>query len=137
MKAIPKLQLVLLPPVIYCGCHEVVGHFFYEPNMVRLNPQTYAANYNSLNQLDCGFAPQDTQAEGEAWYHSARCENGDTRYNVISFWDRSVDSRPGSHSTFLLLGDRSFDDSLAECRKAFPQVFARFKFEIKFRQYVQ
>jgi hypothetical protein len=135
MKAIPELELEipemlrLAYPRIYCGCHGRTGHFFFFPGMNQIIVHNSSP---SLLKLDTGFAPQDTYAEGEAWYHSGR--SGDTRYNVISFWDNSVDSRPGSHSTFLILGDRSFNDALAECRKAFPEVFARFKFEIKLRR---
>lgn len=40
----------------------------------------------------------------------------------------------GAASTFLIFGDKCFNDALAECRAAFPQVFARFKFEVTLRR---
>ncbi len=132
LKPIPKLALVPpLPPLIYCGCHGQVGHYFFMAGMRSLTTLVREANHSELCKLDTGFAPQDTNKEGEAWFHSERV--GEIRYCVISFWDRSVDSRPGSHSTFLLFADKCFNDALADCRAAFPEVFSRFKFEVKLR----
>lgn len=136
MKPIPKLALAPgLPSLIYLGCNAQAGHYFYVPGMRSLHsvaPVAREANYHELAKLDGGFAPQDTELEGSAWFHNERV--GDIRYMVISFWDRSVDSRGGSCSTFLMLGDKCFDDALAECRAQFPEVFRRFKFEIKLRE---
>jgi len=136
MKEIPKLELILpLPPLIYCGCHRVPGHHFFVPPMRPISSagaDIHKNNLKNLCRLDTGFAPQDTGAEGEAWFHSERV-NG-IRHQVISFWDRSVDPRPGSHSTFLIIGDGCFNDAIAQCRGAFPEVFARFKFEVTLRR---
>lgn len=51
-------------------------------------------------------------------------------WSAISWWDNSVDTRPGSSATFL--ADRRCGpiELLEEARAAFPQIFARFKYEI-------
>ena len=136
-KEIPLLALVLpLPPIIYLGCNRGAGHFHFVPGMRSLHSfdsKAYELNFPALCKLDGGFAPQDTEDEGEAWYHIANV-NG-VRYNVLSFWDSSVDERGGSNSTFLLISPpKSFAEAIAECRAAFPEVFQRFKFEVKLRR---
>ena len=142
LKPIPKLALAQppygLPGLIYlgCGCRGQAGHYFFLPGMRNLYsafPEVDRLNRSALAQLDGAFAPQDTTNEGEAWFHTDNV-NG-IRYMVISFWDRSVDERHGSNSTFLLIGEaKSFNEAIAECRAAFPEVFNRFKFEIKLRR---
>jgi hypothetical protein len=138
MKPIPILKLILpLPPIIYLGCWEQRGHYFYIPGMQQLY-QAYrnseAQNYKELCKLDGGFAPQDTTAEGEAWYHCWHLIDN-VWCLVISFWDNSVDRRPGSNSTFLLLRrPLSFSEAIQRCSEEFPEVFARFKFEVKLRK---
>lgn len=141
LKPIPKLALVMpLPPVLYFGCHEQAGHYVWVPGMRSLHSHDRDAdrqNYTTLCKLDGQFAPQDTTAEGQAWFHSENV-NG-VRYCVISFWDYSVDERGGCNSTFLLTSSdkcyaKSFNDALADCRAAFPEVFSRFKFEIHLRR---
>src|SRR4051794_21605890 len=134
MNAIPLLNLRLpLPPIIYNGCHERVGHFFFAPGMRSesfWDRDAYQLNRRELCKLDAGFAPQNTFAQGEAWFHVGNV-NG-VKYMVISFWDNSIDSRPGSHSTFLILGEPlCFNDAIAKCREMFKEVFVRFKFEVK------
>lgn len=51
-------------------------------------------------------------------------------WTALSFWDYSVDSRPGSSSTFVF--DQILDGptALAEARRAFSAVFDRFDFDI-------
>jgi hypothetical protein len=125
--AIPKLKLVPpVPEILYCGCHEQTGHYFWTPGM---RGHKLDHNYHDICKLDGCFAPKDTSKQGEAWFHS---EPG---YMVISFWDNSIDTRPGSNSTFLLTGaPMCFNDAIAKCRLAFPEVFARFKFQITLRR---
>ena len=139
MKPIPKLALVLppegMPGLIYLGCHERPGHHFFTAGMRGLYSvaPAYQLNAYVLHQLDGRFAPQDTEEEGLAWFHCATVN--DIPYMVISFWDRSVDERYGSNSTFLIIGQsKCFNDALADCKAAFPEVFRRFKFEVKLRR---
>jgi hypothetical protein len=48
----------------------------------------------------------------------------------MSFWDRSVDSRNGSSSTFLAEGRHTFQDMKVIARDHFPQVMARLNFAV-------
>lgn len=49
---------------------------------------------------------------------------------IVACWDRSMDKRPGSHSTFLIPGVLTKEDAITAARIAFPTVFERFEFEV-------
>jgi hypothetical protein len=51
-------------------------------------------------------------------------------WTALSFWDRSIDSRPGSNSNFLAEGIFSFDEMVKLAQEKFPSVWNRFKFPI-------
>jgi len=139
-KDIPILKLKLpLGPVIYFGCSNTeIGHYMWAPLMSSKYDKWSDPNHRQLCKLDGKFAPTDTNEEGQAWYHTHIADprlSDDVSYNVISWWDRSVDHRQGSHSTFLIVGEPlHYLEALAKCKAAFPEVFARFKYEIRLRR---
>ena len=51
-------------------------------------------------------------------------------WTALSFWDRSIDSRPGSNSNFLAEGIFNFDEMIKLTQEKFPSVWNRFKFPI-------
>ena len=55
-------------------------------------------------------------------------------WTAISFWDRSVDSRPDSSSTFVFDALLMPGEALAAARKAFTPIFDRFDFEVVLSQ---
>lgn len=127
MKTTADLVLTKVLPPIYMGCHRQAGHYFFTKGMRSLGG---FAEERGLYALDTAFAPTDTQDQGLAWFHAGQ-SNG-IPWNVISFWDRTIDRRPGSHSTFLLTGSfKFFSEAIVICRQDFPEVFERFNFEVK------
>lgn len=51
-------------------------------------------------------------------------------WTALSFWDYSVDSRPGSSSTFVFDEELEPEAALEAARESFPPVFARFTFAV-------
>jgi hypothetical protein len=51
-------------------------------------------------------------------------------WTALSFWDRSIDSRGGSSSTFVFDALLSPEEALAAAREAFPPIFARLPFDV-------
>lgn len=99
------------------------GHFEDEP--ARYVPWGY--------KVDGGLAPLKTGDNGIVAFAQAgrRIGTSDEEWwSAISWWDNSVDSRSGSSSTFLLDRRATAEEVLAEAKKAFPQIFARFKYEL-------
>lgn len=75
-------------------------------------------------EVDRRMCPSGTQVQGWAALHK---RDG---WTLISFYDRSVDSRPGSNSSFLAEGNFTFEEMLGIAREYFPRVMSRFTFEI-------
>lgn len=82
-----------------------------------------------LGVLDGALLPPHLPpAEGHAtWLHL----NG---WTLLSFWDDSVDGRPGSCSTFVVRGLYTFADTCALAQEGFPRVWERFGFPIVLRE---
>ena len=78
--------------------------------------------------LDCGLLGRSgswTEGDAVLWVRMVP-----DPWTVLTFWDRSGDKRPGCCASFLLKGALDFATALETAREAFPQVFARFTFEI-------
>lgn len=108
--------------VQYFGCIGQIGHHLFDVNERHLNYDRHPL----AKFLDGGFlrlceAPDIKAREG--WVYVTRIG---TSWTVLSFWDHTVDGRPGSNSNFILPGAFSYKDAMDWSRQAFPQVFARF-----------
>jgi hypothetical protein len=103
--------------VLYFGCWADVGHFLYGRGRKRI-----AYGDSPVPNLDGGYVPN--AARGSTPEGIVRLTNLDG-WTILGFRDNSVDSRGGSHSTFLVPGDVSYDEALANARAAFPFVFRR------------
>lgn len=102
---------------LYYGCHYQAGHFPFAPGMVKLRLR------QSIARLDGGFTPK-TYEQGKAKLTHL------TGWTIIAFPDYTIDTRPGSHSTFVLPGKLTFEEALAEAKRIFPQVWARIDYEV-------
>lgn len=107
----------------YFGCRRESGHFLFRPDYSR--PR--------LGQLVCPWTPERLDA-GLFRHHSG--PEGVARllrhagWTMLDFCDRSIDSRPGSHSCFVLRGELTFEQAVATARGLFPDVWQRFSFPV-------
>jgi hypothetical protein len=83
---------------------------------------------------DANLPPQDTsrnlQGAANLYHLPAGTNDLVGGYTILAFWDRSVDSRNGSHSTYLLPGTLSFPEALEAAQKAFPDIWRRYRFAV-------
>lgn len=113
------------PQCLYFGVWRkpAPGHYLY-------NPDGGWADGRRLpfleSILDAGLLPQK-EPQYEGYLHRALIGG----WTILSFWDRSGDSRPGSNSSFLVRGEHSTADALEHARAAFPHQFARFNFPLQ------
>lgn len=121
-------------PAIYFGCWQRAGHYFFGPGMRSLR---HADVPEALRDDIDGRYPPGGRKAGEMYPRddTPQVEGLATvtqrgAWTVLAFWDRSVDTRRGSNSAFLLHGQHDFTAALALARAAFPEVFARFTFEV-------
>lgn len=114
--------------VLYFGCIGTVGHYLYDSSSDHPRSVGRDRSVEWANHIDGLLPPRGSTGTGaEQGVASWSYLHGHT---AIAFWDRSVDKRGGSSSTFLVPGFLSFDDTLKAAREAFPTIFARYKFEI-------
>lgn len=124
---------IILPPEIatveayYFGCQRESGHYWwpseYAHGRVTDRDARLIVGPNIHPKIDSGFCPKrDVQGhakltEVEGW-------------TILSFWDNSVDRRPGSSSSFVARGIWTFDAMKAIAEAQFPRVWRRFTFAI-------
>ena len=109
----------------YFGCWGDSGHFMFNRDGETAERNARAILPPPLRVPDATLTPKGPQIQGVALLHHVE------GWTAISFWDRSVDSRPGSNSTFILRGTLTWDEVIEQSRAAFPSVWARFKFEVR------
>jgi hypothetical protein len=115
--------------VFYFGCTQGPGHYMHASQPVRtLDARRALSDFERSNpwglRIDTKLAPTGEQIEGRALLHH---KDG---WTALSFWDRSVDRRSGSCSTFLAQGEHDFERMLHLTRTHFPAVMARFAFSL-------
>ena len=118
---------MIAPRPLYFGCWGEPGHYLWTPEH-RNPPRDARPSFVGFigEGIDGTFCPLGREIEGlcaltqiEGW-------------TVLSFWDRSGDKRGKSNSNFLLPGTLGQQEALEAARAAFPELFARFPFEVRF-----
>ncbi len=109
----------------YFGCIRQVGHFLFQSDNGRAVACHYAprpfANRFGYNgeRLDGMFCPPAT------WGTQVWMESNVGKWRIISWCDNSVDSRTGSHSTFIGYDYSTAEALLEDAKLRFSEVFAR------------
>jgi hypothetical protein len=123
----------------YFGCINDVGHYLIDLNGTQLRYVEAAIPWDCIDSVLCPgmikwrehwieASNGPGQVEGLASLHH---KDG---WTALSFWDRSVDDRYGSNSNFFINVELDWDDMIEECKATWPNIWKRFKFEIK--QYI-
>lgn len=123
--------------ILYFGCVGESGHYLWSPGRAADDPPMKRA-WHEIHRLpwgqhvDTGLCPTDTRKEGIALHHVAFDVN-DLPWTAVSFWDSTVDKRPGSCSVFIVEGAHTAEQVIALSREAFPTIWARFTFPVEVR----
>ncbi len=104
------------PEVFYFGCVGQVGHHLHSKKRSGLRgnetPWEWSIDAGIFKSANYGVL---YTAKKDGW-------------TLIFVWDNSVDSRPGSHSTFVAHQDMTTDELLNCAREQWPEIFSRRKF---------
>lgn len=117
---------------LYFGCVHEAGHGWFSRHLLSAAADGRLVQPALGRHVDTGFAPGMSvggphdkrifpEVEGDAALH--HLPGGS--WTVLSYWDRSVDSRPGSHSTFVAAGKHSYATMVAIIEAQFPSIWAR------------
>ncbi len=106
----------------YYGCYSHVGH--------RMHDRDSYPDWDFLKNnpwgigVDGDLCPDNKQIQGQACVHH---KDG---WTALAFWDRSIDSNPGSISVFILSGTHDFSIMVEKFKRLYPAIVGRFTFPI-------
>lgn len=114
------------PTMFYCGCHGDSGHYLWTED------EATSHSFWKLQPWGKGIDGdlQPFARNGYVVPNGAARFTQEHGWSALSWWDNSIDTRPGSHSTFVVEGAYSAEEVLAMARVRFPWVFSRFQYEI-------
>lgn len=109
--------------VFYFGCLGRKGHFFYRPGS---HMQYWDAEKEQPfgGYVNTWLCPRPERLGSAQLHHHEG-------WTALSFWDRSVDPRPGSNSTFIVEGIHDFVAMERITRELFPEVWNRLTFRVE------
>lgn len=106
------------PDWLFFGCIERGGHFLVDRSLLRALPM-----YSDLAHLDGQLAPKTHQRP----YEAVMSRLGGWGLTALSFWDYSIDTRPGSNAIVfapsLIISGEAL---LGSAEKVFPRIWKRF-----------
>jgi hypothetical protein len=123
------------PDVWFFGCYES-GHFLYRRGGqlgASIEMELPEGCPWSIDDFDAGMLTgwdpyaKRSEVQGKAALGHLH------GWAYLSFWDRSGDKRGNSNSGFLVNAELTFDDIVVLSKKAFPEIWDRFDFEVKLR----
>ena len=119
--------------VLYFGAIDRPGHYLHEGRKVIWSDNNIPWREGELDGKLCvgvrdtsyGWtADRKDQVEGRA---KLTHKDG---WTALAFWDRSVDHRYNSNSTFVIEGTHNAADAIALARDAYPWIWERFGFDV-------
>lgn len=106
----------------YFGCGSESGHYLFDPHRGRFWPEH--AIDRRLAKFD-GVLPPCPEPRA-CDYRASFNRLGALGYSALSWWDRTVDTRPASNSTIFAPSLKiPAEEMLAEAPRWFPWVFKR------------
>jgi hypothetical protein len=116
------------PRVLYFGCIRDAGHYLWNGERSTMYGDARQALPFNWTDLDGGETLPGARERGR-WVGrggQSVCKLTHAHgWTFVGCWDNSVDTRPGSNSTFLAPGTLTFEEVLALAREVFPSVVAR------------
>lgn len=118
--------------VLFYGCWASIGHHLVRPNGTSAHDMDRQIPW-SRRELLChqhrfdhtDRIPYDTpQPEGQAMLRHK------TGWTALAFWDRSVDDRKNCSSVYFAKGTYDSQRMIAMCKSAYPNIWARYKFDV-------
>lgn len=122
--------------MLYYGALEDLGHYFYSEEGGRIHgyPHPDVPWKEADGGLCLGSVPGDhysrscPEVVGEALLHH---KDG---WTALSFWDRTIDTRPGSNSNYFAKGTFTFEEMVELAKTRFPIRWSQMKFAVRLAQ---
>ena len=125
------------PRRFYFGPWDEAGHYMRSDEQNHrsfdLEERRAVSRFNRINpwglSVDGGLCPTvNQQKEGIALLHHRE------GWTALSFWDRTIDDRTGSSSTYLAEGEFTFEQMVEMAKSRFAQRWNKMKFQVRLEQ---
>lgn len=121
-------------PWFYFGCNREAGHYLFTEDgrkAQHYGPQEQRALRDALSHMDGVLPPLSKNKFTAPLYVASFSMLGGLRYCALSWWDCSVDKRPGSNSTVFAPGtDWESAELLTTAMEKMPWIFSRLPKEL-------
>lgn len=101
--------------LLFFGCENVTGHYWSGGSFRDIPGLTREIEY----KIDTTFAPRNTREQG----HYQVCTLPPVL--IVSWWDYTIDSRPGSNSNLIAYGYDNVEEIFKDAKIKFPSVMNR------------
>jgi hypothetical protein len=129
----------------YFGPYRTAGHHFYKERGGHVSYDEQITIPWTTREIDGKLQPHVPGCRGYSYKGHSNCYCGNSPegialvhhkngWTALSFWDRSVDTRGASSSTYVAEGEFDFDQMVAMAKERFADRWAQMKFEVKLAQ---
>lgn len=109
--------------IYYYGAIGSAGHYLWESDTRSYH--VYDQPHPWGRKIDGTLTPEDiSQGEGIALVTHKQ------GWTALSFWDRTVDKRRGSHSTYVINSIHTFEEMVILAKENFPKRWGAMSFEV-------
>ena len=116
----PKIE----PLMLYFGPWAEAGHFMLKEDGAWATKEQVARLPWGQYEPDGSLQPEGQQNEGEALLHH---KDG---WTALAFWDRTVDTRGNSSSTYIAEGVFTFEQMVEMAKTRFAVRWNKMKFKV-------
>ena len=119
----------------YFGPLEDVGHFLFAEGGRHASREEY--DWHPWGDDIDGAIQPGVVFERGSWRSKGALIDGEAvlhhkdGWTALSFWDRTIDSRPGSHSTYIARGIFTFEQMVEMAKSRFAGRWGEMKFEVR------
>lgn len=124
------------PFMVYFGPYRESGHFFHSEDGISSSKHKYGDVPWTAGEIDGPMQPGQVMWRDHLVQRGPRVEGHSLLHHkdgwtAISMWDSSVDTRPGSSSTYIAKGTFTFEQMVELAKARFAERWGRMKFEVK------
>ena len=132
------------PLVLYFGPLKESGHFMFYENGQEVSPHRLADTITpwKANDIDGTLQPgmilwrehwvKESERGGRSWREGEAVIHHKDGWTALSFWDSTIDTRPGCSSTYIAEGIFTFEQMVELAKDRFAERWNKMRFEVKF-----
>lgn len=133
------------PTLLYFGPLKESGHFMFYENEEQVSHRLAdTITPWKSNDIDGTLQPgmilwrdhwiSESQHGGRSYHEGEAVIHHKDGWTALSFWDSTIDTRPGCSSTYLADGSFTFEQMVELAKARFAERWNKMKFEVRLAQ---